>query len=239
MRSCRSICTRTKCSAAPGWSRPGPISRILGGTMLAGVLVVATRRQLPRRMGRARRLLVAVLGYVAGRQVPPAPPAADAPPLRWTGTSSAPRSRWSARRCTSRGCSWRSSRSASSGRSARCSIRIFPPLVKNVLGADEQVASLFLAHLLGRRRDRLGRDQPAAQGRGLGALRAGLGDRDGRCSCSSSTAASHGWPASTAPELRDARQFPRHARAAGLIDRSPCSASRSPAACSWCRSTPS
>ena len=35
-------------------------------------------------------------------------------------------------------------------------------------------------HLLDRHRDRLGADQPPAEERGLGALRAGLGDRDGR-----------------------------------------------------------
>ena len=68
-------------------------------------------------------------------------------------------------------------------------IIIFPPLVKNVLGANEQVASLFIgifsvgiaigSVLINR----------LAQERGFGALRAGLGDRDGRvraCSCASS-----------------------------------------------------
>ena len=44
----------------------------------------------------------------------------------------------------------------------------FPPLVKNALGADQQVATLFLGDFLDRRRDRLGRGQPAAQRTGVG-----------------------------------------------------------------------
>ena len=59
-------------------------------------------------------------------------------------------------------------------------IIIFPPLVKNVLGGERAGREPVHRHLLGRHRDRLGRDQPPAQERGLGALRAGLRDRHGR-----------------------------------------------------------
>ena len=64
---------------------------------------------------------------------------------RSTGTSSAPRSSWSARRCTSAGCSWRSCSISFFWTIGAVLIIIFPPLVKNVLGANEQVASLFIA----------------------------------------------------------------------------------------------
>ncbi len=51
----------------------------------------------------------------------------------------------------------------------------FAPLVANVLHARQDVATLFLLIFLGQRRARRAAGQQAAQGRGLGALRAGLG----------------------------------------------------------------
>ena len=38
MRSCRSICRRTRCSAAPAWSRPAPMSRSCCGTIAGGLI---------------------------------------------------------------------------------------------------------------------------------------------------------------------------------------------------------
>ena len=61
-------------------------------------------------------------------------------------------------------------------------IIIFPPLVKNVLTADKRSREPVPRDLLGRRRDRIGGDQRAAQGRDLGAIFARVGDRDGRAS---------------------------------------------------------
>jgi MFS family permease len=120
-----------------GLVEAGTYIAILLGTILAGILsphppIVA-----------AATIGIAVLGVMAGRQVPPAPPAADRIPMNWhiirasihlvSATLHIPRLFL-----------------------AICSISffwtigavliiIFPPLVKNVLGANEQVASLFIA----------------------------------------------------------------------------------------------
>jgi MFS family permease len=120
-----------------GLVEAGTYIAILGGTILAGILAVAPPVAAASTIG------IAVLGYLAGRQVPPAPPAAERIPFDRhlirasvalvNGTMHIPRLFL-----------------------AICSISffwtigavliiIFPPLVKNVLGANEQVASMFIA----------------------------------------------------------------------------------------------
>ena len=120
-----------------GLVEAGTYIAILGGTVLAGVLAT-----IPQ-VAAAATIAIAGLGYLVGRQVPPAPPAAGritvdlnifrASVKLVSGTLHIPRLFL-----------------------AICSISffwtigavliiIFPPLVKNVLGADEQVASLFIA----------------------------------------------------------------------------------------------
>lgn len=120
-----------------GLVEAGTYIAILLGTILAGLLASAPAAAAVATVG------FAVLGYLAGRQVPPAPPSAERIPFNWhiihasielvSGTMHIPRLFL-----------------------AICSISffwtigavliiIFPPLVKNVLGADEQVASLFIA----------------------------------------------------------------------------------------------
>jgi MFS family permease len=120
-----------------GLVEAGTYIAILGGTILAGMLANAPAAAAVATIG------FAVLGFLAGRQVPPAPPAAERIPFNWhiirasvdlvSATMHIPRLFL-----------------------AICSISffwtigavliiIFPPLVKNVLGANEQVASLFIA----------------------------------------------------------------------------------------------
>ncbi len=120
-----------------GLVEAGTYIAILLGTILAGLLASAPAAAAVATIG------FACLGYLAGRQVPPAPPSAERIPFNWhiihasielvSGTMHIPRLFL-----------------------AICSISffwtigavliiIFPPLVKNVLGADEQVASLFIA----------------------------------------------------------------------------------------------
>jgi MFS family permease len=120
-----------------GLVEAGTYIAILGGTILAGFLAPTPEIAAAATIG------IAVLGYLAGRQVPPAPPSAERIPFNWhiirasiqlvSATLHIPRLFL-----------------------AICSISffwtigavliiIFPPLVKNVLGADEQVASLFIA----------------------------------------------------------------------------------------------
>ena len=112
----------------------------------------------------------------------------------------------------------------------------FPPLVKNALGADQQVATLFLAIFsigvaIGSVAvNRLLKGQVSARYSPASALGMGLfvldlySPREGLAGARSRAARPVG--------------LPRHA--GRLSDhRSTCSASRSPAACSWCRSTPS
>jgi MFS family permease len=120
-----------------GLVEAGTYIAILLGTILAGVLASKPGSAAVAVLG------FAVLGYLAGRQVPPAPPAAER--LRIT---------------------WHIVHASIELVSATMHIRrlflailaisffwtigavliiIFPPLVKNVLGANEQVASLFIA----------------------------------------------------------------------------------------------
>jgi MFS family permease len=120
-----------------GLVEAGTYLAILGGTILAGMLASTPN------IAAATTVVLAILGYLAGRQVPPAPPAAERIPFDRhiirasiklvNATMHIPRLFL-----------------------AICSISffwtigavliiIFPPLVKNVLGANEQVASLFIA----------------------------------------------------------------------------------------------
>jgi MFS family permease len=120
-----------------GLVEAGTYIAILGGTILAGVLVARPA------IAAGATVAIAGLGYLTGRAVPPAPPAAERIPFDRhiirasvrlvSGTMHIPRLFL-----------------------AICSISffwtigavliiIFPPLVKNILGANEQVASLFIA----------------------------------------------------------------------------------------------
>jgi predicted MFS family arabinose efflux permease len=119
-----------------GLVEAGTYLAILGGTILAGGLAAVPQ------VAAAATIVIAGLGFLAGRQVPPAPPATERLPFDRhlfrasvalvSGTMHIPRLFL-----------------------AICSISffwtigavliiIFPPLVKNVLGADERVASLFI-----------------------------------------------------------------------------------------------
>src|SRR5690606_23400606 len=132
--------------AGTGLIEAGTYIGILGGTLLGGVLVM----QRPDGSFHAEWaalavLAVALVGRVSGQFVPPAPPAPDAPPFQFD---------------------WhiiRASRAlvSSTLHIPRLFLAIvaisffwamgavlaaqFPPLVKNALGADQTVATLFLA----------------------------------------------------------------------------------------------
>ncbi len=120
-----------------GLVEAGTYLAILGGTIAAGGLAAFPK------IAAAATVIIAAVGFLTGRQVPSAPPHSDARPPDWhifrasvrlvSGTMHIPRLFL-----------------------AICAISffwtigavmiiIFPPLVKNVLGADEHVASLFIA----------------------------------------------------------------------------------------------
>ncbi len=120
-----------------GLVEAGTYLSILGGTIAAGTLAASPQ------WAAVACVAIAGVGLLAGRQVPPAPPHSDAAPPDWhvlrasinlvSGTMHIPRLFL-----------------------AICAISffwtigavliiIFPPLVKNLLGANEQVASLFIA----------------------------------------------------------------------------------------------
>ena len=129
-----------------GLVEAGTYIGILGGTLLGGVLVVQNPDgSFHGEWAALGVLLVALIGRVAGHFVPPAPPDADAPPLKMD---------------------WHIVRA--SIRLVNATLHIprlflaivaisffwamgavlaaqFPPLVKNALGADQTVATLFLA----------------------------------------------------------------------------------------------
>ena len=220
-----------------GLVEAGTYIAILGGTLLGGVLVVQRADgSFHAEYAALAVLAVAVVGRIVGGQVPPAPPAPDAPPLKMD---------------------WHIVRASITLVSATLHIpRLFlailaisffwamgavlaaqfPPLVKNALGADQQVATLFLAIFsvgvaIGSVAvNRLLKGQVSARYSPASALGMGLFVLD-------LYRRVKGWPAARA-ELRDLGSLPRHARR--LADhRSTCSAWRSPAACSSCRSTPS
>jgi MFS family permease len=131
---------REEVLAGTGLVEAGTYIAILLGTIAGGLLGA----DWPE-IAAAGVLLVAVAGWVAGRQVPPAPPEPDAPPAKMD---------------------WHIVRASITLVNATLHIpRLFlaivaisffwmmgailaaqfPPLVKNVLHADEQVATLFLA----------------------------------------------------------------------------------------------
>jgi MFS family permease len=129
-----------------GLVEAGTYIGILGGTLLGGVLVVQNPDgSFHGEWAALGVLVVAAIGRVAGHYVPPAPPDADAPPLTMD---------------------WHILRA--SVRLVNATLHIprlflailaisffwamgavlaaqFPPLVKNTLGADQTVATLFLA----------------------------------------------------------------------------------------------
>jgi MFS family permease len=120
-----------------GLVEAGTYLAILGGTILAGVLAPVPVAAAAATIG------IAFLGYLAGRQVPPAPPAAErlgfdrhlirASVTLVNATMHIPRLFLA---ILSISFFWTI---------GAVLIIIFPPLVKNVLGANEQVASLFIA----------------------------------------------------------------------------------------------
>ena len=123
-----------------GLVEAGTYIAILLGT-IAGGLLGADHAQVAA----GGVLLVALMGWIAGRQVPPAPPEPDAPPLKmdWhiirasialvNATMHIPRLFLA---IASISFFWMMGAVLASQ---------FPPLVKNVLHADEQVATMFLA----------------------------------------------------------------------------------------------
>jgi MFS family permease len=120
-----------------GLVEAGTYIAILLGTILAGVLA--------SRPGSAAVAVVffALMGYFAGRQVPPAPPAAERLPITWhivhasiELVSATMHIRRLFLAILAISFFWTI---------GAVLIIIFPPLVKNVLGANEQVASMFIA----------------------------------------------------------------------------------------------
>lgn len=120
--------------AGTGLVEAGTYIAILFGTILAGWIAV--------EWAAVAVVITAVVGYVSGRQVPPAPPMIEAEPLDWN--------------------LWRSSlqviRKTMDDRRVFLAIMAisffwtigavlfiqFPPLAKNILTASKEVASLFL-----------------------------------------------------------------------------------------------
>jgi len=129
--------SRDEVLGGTGLVEAGTYLAILGGTILAGVLATAPS------VAAAATVAIAVLGLLAGRQVPPAPPAAERIPINWHiihASIELVRATLHIRRLflaiLSISFFWTI---------GAVLIIIFPPLVKNVLGANEQVASLFIA----------------------------------------------------------------------------------------------
>ena len=119
-----------------GLVEAGTYIAILLGTILAGTIA-----NQPAVVAVAV-LIFAGLGYLAGRQVPPAPPAAQRMPVNWHIVrasvhlvSATMHIRRLFLAILSISFFWTI---------GAVLIIIFPPLVKNVLGANEQVASLFI-----------------------------------------------------------------------------------------------
>src|SRR5437868_4895211 len=119
-----------------GLVEAGTYIAILLGTVLAGTLASKPAIAAAATIG------FAVLGFLAGRQVPPAPPAAERIPFNWHiihASIELVKATLHIRRLflaiLSISFFWTI---------GAVLIIIFPPLVKNVLGANEQVASLFI-----------------------------------------------------------------------------------------------
>jgi MFS family permease len=120
-----------------GLVEAGTYIAILLGTILAGVLASRPSTAAFAVLG------FALAGYLAGRQVPPAPPAAERLPITWhivhasiELVSATMHIRRLFLAILAISFFWTI---------GAVLIIIFPPLVKNVLGANEQVASLFIA----------------------------------------------------------------------------------------------
>ncbi len=120
-----------------GLVEAGTYIAILLGTILAGVLASQPK------MAAFAVIAFAGLGYISGRQVPPAPPSADRLPMTWhivhasiQLVSATMHIRRLFLAILAISFFWTI---------GAVLIIIFPPLVKNVLGANEQVASLFIA----------------------------------------------------------------------------------------------
>jgi MFS family permease len=120
-----------------GLVEAGTYIAILLGTIIAGVLASEPR------YAAGAVLVFAGLGFLAGRQVPPAPPAAERLPITWhivhasiQLVSATMHIRRLFLAILAISFFWTI---------GAVLIIIFPPLVKNVLGANEQVASLFIA----------------------------------------------------------------------------------------------
>jgi MFS family permease len=94
-----------------GLVEAGTYGAILLGTIAGGLL-----GREHGEIAAAGVLIVAVIGRVIGGMVPPLRPNPTRRRSSSTGTSFGRRSGWSMRHCISRACSWRSSRSAFSGR---------------------------------------------------------------------------------------------------------------------------
>ena len=155
-----------------GLVEAGTYIAILLGTILAGALA-----SWPAAAALAV-ILFAVLGYSAGRQVPPAPPAAERMPVNRhiiRASIQLVNATMHIRRLflaiLSISFFWTI---------GAVLIIIFPPLVKNVLGANEQVASLFIGIFSVGIAIGSVAHQPVAEERGFGAVRTGVGDHDGR-----------------------------------------------------------
>src|SRR5205809_2032057 len=120
-----------------GLVEAGTYIAILGGTILAGILSAKPPIAAVTTIG------IAALGFLCGRQVPPAPPAAERMPFNWhivhasielvSGTLHIRRLFLA---ILSISFFWTI---------GAVIIIIFPPLVKNVLGADARVTSMFIA----------------------------------------------------------------------------------------------
>jgi MFS family permease len=120
-----------------GLVEAGTYIAILLGTILAGALASRPAAAAPAV------LVFALLGWFAGRQVPPAPPSADRLPINWhivhasiALVSATMHIKRLFLAILAISFFWAI---------GAVLIIIFPPLVKNVLGANEQVASLFIA----------------------------------------------------------------------------------------------
>lgn len=120
--------------AGTGLVEAGTYIAILAGTILAG--------WIPVEIAAGGVVLTALIGYLSGRQVPPAPPSIEAQKIDFNVFTS----------------SWRMIRNTTRHRQVFMAIVAisffwtvgtvlfiqFPPLAKNVLSASKEVASLFL-----------------------------------------------------------------------------------------------
>ena len=128
---------RDEVLAGTGLVEAGTYLAILGGTALAGALAGAPKAAAFAVIG------LAIVGLCTGRQVPSAPPGADCAPPDWhiiRASIKLVSATMHIRRLFLAICSISFFWTIGS-----VLIIIFPPLVKNVLGADPQVASMFIA----------------------------------------------------------------------------------------------